>query len=147
VQAPDGITVRFGSRPGAADMRDVEEIGRVWDGLRARHASLDVERALDLYVPEVADYLRTRLAEVDVHDGSCGIALANVKALRGPLSTLDLRSLEFDESGHFATAEASDDVRRVTFHMTRYRFRSTIGGADERRDFRWAFEAKAIQVR
>ena len=147
LRAPDGIEVRSAGKLGPEATLDVEEIGRAWDDLRARHASLDVEGALALYVPDAADWLRSRLADADVRNGSCGIPLARADALRGPLSTLALRKVDLDESGHFATAEASDGVRCVTFHMVRYRYRSLSGRDDDRREFRWAFDAQAIQVR
>jgi tRNA A-37 threonylcarbamoyl transferase component Bud32 len=146
--AADAVTLRSPLKIGTAQEMDLEEITQAWEHLRATHASLEVERALRFYVPEVADHLRTRLSHVDVHDGSCGIPLANAKALRGSISALLLRSVDLDESGHFATAEASDGVRCVTFRMTRYRVRASIGGDDkaDRGAFRWAFLADPIQV-
>jgi hypothetical protein len=147
--AAAGVTLRSQGKIGSEQQLDLEEIRRVWDDLRAKHASLDVESALALYVPDAAEWVRSQLLGRYVRDGSCGVPLASAEALRGPLSTLVLRSVELDESGHFATAEASDGVRCVTFKMSRYRVRASRPG-DEKADrgaFRWAFTASPIEVR
>jgi len=133
----------------AEHRRAYDEISELWNDLRKTHATLDPQAATCLYVPDVADHLRGVMPTRNVRDGSCGLPLADEKALNGPFSTLVLRKVVLDVSGSFATVEGSDGVRTVKARVAHWFAGPSRPGVpyDDPSAFRWSFTAEPIEVR